>query len=60
MGQINSLPSVILPTPKPPGVQPKKDANQQRKEQEQPHQQEQPTNERDDADDSIPHVDAKA
>jgi hypothetical protein len=58
MGQINSLPSIILPTHKPFEVKPKKDSTKQQKES--PHEQEQDAEQKNRPDDQSPHVDVKA
>jgi hypothetical protein len=58
MGQINSLPSIILPTHKPFEVKPKKDSTKQQK-QESP-QQEQDAQQDNPPDNKSPHVDVKA
>jgi hypothetical protein len=59
MGQINSLPSIILPTHKPFEVKPKKDSAKQ-KQQRSPRQEKQDAQQDNSPDNKSPHVDVKA
>jgi hypothetical protein len=60
MGQINSLPSVVMPAPKPPGMQPKKDPTKQKKQQDTHHHDADQDQPQDDSDGQSEHVDVKA